>query len=165
MDQLISARGTAGHALLIDCRSLQAQPVPLPQLMLGDAVVAFSRRDVLMLRDQIATAGHPVSVIYGALPPEVRRREAERFAEGESHILVATDAIGMGLNLDVDHVAFAADRKLLIRQLMDAQGLSSMLQEQMSGGKEQAEAQATATTHSAERLKNRARINEAPPPP
>ena len=50
-------------------------------LKLGDAVVAFSRRDVLMLRDQIAASGHPVSVIYGALPPEVRRREAERFAQ------------------------------------------------------------------------------------
>ena len=59
---------------------LLARPVPLASLALGDAVVAFSRRDVLMLRDQIAAAGHPVSVIYGALPPEVRRREAERFA-------------------------------------------------------------------------------------
>ncbi|HBL27116.1 MAG TPA: hypothetical protein DD490_09805, partial [Acidobacteria bacterium] len=49
--------------------------------------------------DRIAAAGHPTSVIYGALPPEVRRREAERFATGDSHILVATDAIGMGLNL------------------------------------------------------------------
>jgi ATP-dependent RNA helicase SUPV3L1/SUV3 len=56
-----------------------------PTLKLGDAVVAFSRRDVLMLRDQIAASGHPVSVIYGALPPEVRRREAERFATGEPH--------------------------------------------------------------------------------
>ena len=57
-------------------------PVPLDALKHGDAVVAFSRRDVLMLRDQIAADGHPVSVIYGALPPEVRRREAERFAQG-----------------------------------------------------------------------------------
>ncbi|MDP3085546.1 MAG: helicase-related protein, partial [Rubrivivax sp.] len=72
-----------------------------------DAVVAFSRRDVLMLRDQIAAGGHPVSVIYGALPPEVRRREAERFALGASHILVATDAIGMGLNLPVRRVLFS----------------------------------------------------------
>jgi ATP-dependent RNA helicase SUPV3L1/SUV3 len=73
----------------------------MADLKLGDAVVAFSRRDVLMLRDQIAAQGHPVSVIYGALPPEVRRREAERFATGASHILVATDAIGMGLNLPI----------------------------------------------------------------
>jgi ATP-dependent RNA helicase SUPV3L1/SUV3 len=86
-------------------------PVPLSQLRLGDAVVAFSRRDVLMLRDQIAAAGHPVSVIYGALPPEVRRREAERFALGESHILVATDAIGMGLNLPIRRVLFSTLEK------------------------------------------------------
>ena len=86
---------------------LLPQPVAIPSLKLGDAVVAFSRRDVLMLRDQIAQGGHPVSVIYGALPPEVRRREAERFAQGESHILVATDAIGMGLNLPIRRVLFS----------------------------------------------------------
>jgi ATP-dependent RNA helicase SUPV3L1/SUV3 len=85
--------------------------VPVHALQLGDAVVAFSRRDVLMLRDQIAAAGHPVSVIYGALPPEVRRREAERFAEGASHILVATDAIGMGLNLPIRRVLFSTMSK------------------------------------------------------
>jgi ATP-dependent RNA helicase SUPV3L1/SUV3 len=90
---------------------LLPNPVPVHALMLGDAVVAFSRRDVLMLRDQIAAAGHPVSVIYGALPPEVRRREAERFAEGASHILVATDAIGMGLNLPIRRVLFSTMTK------------------------------------------------------
>ena len=67
---------------------LLPQAVPIAMLKKGDAVVAFSRRDVLMLRDQIAAGGHLVSVIYGALPPEVRRREAERFAHGHSHILV-----------------------------------------------------------------------------
>lgn len=82
-------------------------PVPLASLKKGDAVVAFSRKDVLMLRDQIGAHGRPVSVIYGALPPEVRRREAERFAQGESHILVATDAIGMGLNLPIRRVLFS----------------------------------------------------------
>ena len=86
---------------------LLGAPVAIGSLGLGDAVVAFSRRDVLMLRDQIAASGHPVSVIYGALPPEVRRREAERFASGESHILVATDAIGMGLNLPIRRVLFS----------------------------------------------------------
>ncbi|MDE2092296.1 MAG: helicase [Burkholderiales bacterium] len=90
---------------------LLPQPIPIDALRLGDAVVAFSRRDVLMLRDRIAAAGHPVSVIYGALPPEVRRREAERFAQGESHILVATDAIGMGLNLPIRRVLFSTMTK------------------------------------------------------
>jgi len=86
-------------------------PVPVSALKKGDAVVAFSRRDVLALRDQIAAGGHPVSVIYGALPPEVRRREAERFAQGESHVLVATDAIGMGLNLPIRRVLFSTMTK------------------------------------------------------
>ncbi len=105
-------------------RKQHVQPLPAPvavaTLKLGDAVVAFSRRDVLKLRDEIAAQGHPVSVIYGALPPEVRRREAERFATGASHILVATDAIGMGLNLPIRRVLFStltkfdgqADRRL-----------------------------------------------------
>jgi ATP-dependent RNA helicase SUPV3L1/SUV3 len=91
--------------------ALLGRPVPIASLKLGDAVVAFSRRDVLMLRDRIAAGGHPVSVIYGALPPEVRRREAERFATGESHILVATDAIGMGLNLPIRRVLFSTMSK------------------------------------------------------
>ena len=90
---------------------LLPHPIPIDALKLGDAVVAFSRRDVLMLRDKIAAGGHPVSVIYGALPPEVRRREAERFAQGESHILVATDAIGMGLNLPIRRVLFSTMTK------------------------------------------------------
>ena len=90
---------------------LLGAPVPIAALQRGDAVVAFSRREVLMLRDQIAASGHSVSVIYGALPPEVRRREAERFAEGAAHILVATDAIGMGLNLPIRRVLFSTLNK------------------------------------------------------
>jgi ATP-dependent RNA helicase SUPV3L1/SUV3 len=86
-------------------------PVPLHSLQKGDAVVAFSRRDVLMLRDQIAQSGKSVSVIYGALPPEVRRSEAERFAQGQTDILVATDAIGMGLNLPIRRVIFSSMTK------------------------------------------------------
>ena len=90
---------------------LMPAPVPMAHLKAGDAVVAFSRRDVLMLRDQIAEDGHRVSVIYGALPPEVRRREAERFAVGASDVLVATDAIGMGLNLPIRRVLFSTMEK------------------------------------------------------
>ena len=105
-------------------------PVPIAALKKGDAVVAFSRRDVLMLRDQIAASGKAVSVIYGALPPEVRRREAERFATGESHILVATDAIGMGLNLPIRRVLFStlvkfdgqADRPLGVSEVHQIAG-------------------------------------------
>jgi ATP-dependent RNA helicase SUPV3L1/SUV3 len=90
---------------------LLPRPVPLWSLEHGDAVVAFSRRDVLRLRDAIAEDGTAVSVIYGALPPEVRRREAERFATGASQVLVATDAIGMGLNLPIRRVLFSTMEK------------------------------------------------------
>jgi ATP-dependent RNA helicase SUPV3L1/SUV3 len=109
---------------------LMPQPVPMTHLHAGDAVVAFSRRDVLMLRDQIAQAGHSVSVIYGALPPEVRRREAERFAVGASDVLVATDAIGMGLNLPIRRVLFSTltkfdgvgDRELSVSEVHQIAG-------------------------------------------
>ncbi|HEY2925883.1 helicase-related protein, partial [Piscinibacter sp.] len=108
---LCGERGTVRHFGRKQHVAMLPHPVPVEALKLGDAVVAFSRRDVLMLRDQIAERGHPVSVIYGALPPEVRRREAERFAQGESHILVATDAIGMGLNLPIRRVLFSTMTK------------------------------------------------------
>jgi ATP-dependent RNA helicase SUPV3L1/SUV3 len=105
-------------------------PVPLSALHKGDAVVAFSRREVLMLRDQIAEHGKTVSVIYGALPPEVRRREAERFAQGDTQVLVATDAIGMGLNLPIRRVLFSTltkfdgqgDRTLDVSEVMQISG-------------------------------------------
>jgi len=82
-------------------------PVRLRDLEPGDAVIAFSRKDVLQLREVLLAMGRTVSVIYGALSPEVRRKEAERFAAGEAQILVATDAIGMGLNLPVRRVLFS----------------------------------------------------------
>ena len=125
-------------------------PVPMSALVKGDAVVAFSRREVLSLRDQIAASGHPVSVIYGALPPEVRRREAERFAQGESDILVATDAIGMGLNLPIRRVLFStltkfdgvADRTLSeseVHQIAGRAGRFGMHEEGFTGVLQDAE--------------------------
>lgn len=71
----------------------------LAQTTEGDALIVFSRRDALNLRDDLIQRGFSVACIYGALSPEVREREAQRFASGEAHVLVATDAIGMGLNL------------------------------------------------------------------
>ena len=74
------------------------------------AVVAFSRRDVLSLKQQLSER-YSVSVVYGNLSPEVRREEARRFREGESQILVSTDAIAMGLNLPIKTLLFAKDNK------------------------------------------------------
>ncbi len=69
-------------------------------------LVAFSRRRVLHLKTQLEMYKRTVSVVYGNLPPEVRRRQADRFAEGKTEICVATDAVGMGLNLPADQVCF-----------------------------------------------------------
>ena len=77
----------------------------------GDAVIAFSRKDVLTLSARIRQWGFGVASIYGALSPEVRRTEARRFNSGEAEVLVATDAIGMGLNLPIRRVVFSGTHK------------------------------------------------------
>ena len=74
----------------------------------GDAIVAFSRRDVFAFREQVVARGLTPAVIYGALGPEVRRAESRRFRDNEAPVLVATDAIGMGLNLPIRRVLFSA---------------------------------------------------------
>ena len=68
--------------------------------------MAFTRQGVLDLKMKLERLGRTVSVVYGSLPPEVRRRQADRFAAGETEICVATDAVGMGLNLPADVVCF-----------------------------------------------------------
>jgi len=85
-------------------------PVPLKKIKPHTAVVAFSRKEVLAFRQRLAPH-HRVSVIYGNLSPEVRREEARKFREGESDVLVATDAIAMGLNLPIRTLLFARDNK------------------------------------------------------
>ncbi len=78
----------------------------LESLPASTILVAFSRRAVLDLKMKLERLGRAVSVVYGRLPPEVRRRQADRFAAGETEICVATDAVGMGLNLPADVVCF-----------------------------------------------------------
>lgn len=90
---------------------VQEEKVPLSEVRRGDAVVAFSRKDVMALRRELLGRDHTVSVIYGALSPEVRRAEARRFREGTADVLVATDAIGMGLNLPIARVVLSTTRK------------------------------------------------------
>ena len=85
-----------------------ADAVPLAAIGPADAVVAFSRRDVFAVREQLVARGGQVAVIYGALGPEVRRAESRRFRDGDAPTLVATDAIGMGLNLPIRRVIFSS---------------------------------------------------------
>jgi hypothetical protein len=84
---------------------------PLAQLPERTILVAFSRQMVLHLKTELEYAKRRVSVVYGNLPPEVRRKQADRFANGETDICVATDAVGMGLNLPADAVCFYETQK------------------------------------------------------
>lgn len=91
---------------------MEAQAVgSLKHLKRGDAVIAFSRRDVLDWAANIAKTGLTVATIYGNLSPEVRRAQAQRFRDGLADVVVATDAIGMGLNMPIRRVVFTTAKK------------------------------------------------------
>lgn len=72
------------------------------------AIIAFSRKEILMMKQHY---GNDASVVYGNLSPEIRKQEAMKFREGKTKILLATDAIAMGLNLPIKHVHFSSLRK------------------------------------------------------
>ncbi len=85
---------------------LMKVPVPLTKIEPKTAIIAFSRSSALRIKQQISST-YKTSIIYGNLSPEVRREEARRFREGETDILVATDAIAMGLNLPIKTLLFS----------------------------------------------------------
>ncbi len=90
--------------------SLLEAPTAAQDVKAGTAIIAFSRRDVLKLKQEFSRY-FSVSVVYGNLSPEVRREEARRFREGETEILVATDAIAMGMNLPIKTILFSTAEK------------------------------------------------------
>ena len=71
------------------------------------AIVAFSAEQVYAVAEMLRRFRGGAAVVMGALSPETRNRQVAMYQAGEVDYLVATDAIGMGLNLDIDHVAFA----------------------------------------------------------
>jgi len=75
------------------------------------AIVAFSAEEVYAIAELIRRQHGGAAVVLGSLSPRTRNAQVEMFQNGDVDYLVATDAVGMGLNLDVDHVAFASDRK------------------------------------------------------
>jgi ATP-dependent RNA helicase SUPV3L1/SUV3 len=75
------------------------------------AIVAFSADEVYAIAELIRRQHGGAAVVMGSLSPRTRNAQVAMFQSGEVDYLIATDAIGMGLNLDVDHVAFASDRK------------------------------------------------------
>jgi ATP-dependent RNA helicase SUPV3L1/SUV3 len=83
----------------------------LTRLPRRSAIVAFSGEEVYAIAELIRRQRGGAAVVLGALSPRTRNAQVALYQSGDVDYLVATDAIGMGLNLDVDHVAFASDRK------------------------------------------------------
>ena len=88
-----------------------AGPKKLTRLPRRSAVVAFSTDAVYAIAELIRRQRGGAAVVMGSLSPRTRNAQVALFQSGEVDFLVATDAIGMGLNMDVDHVAFAGLRK------------------------------------------------------
>lgn len=76
-----------------------------------DALITFSRKAVLQTAAELESEGYRPSVIYGALPYSVRKEEMRKFYDGETDLVVATDAIGMGINLPIERIVFLQDEK------------------------------------------------------
>ncbi len=112
---------------------LAMEPGPvrkLSNLRRGDAVIAFSRREVLMWRDMITEKGLSVATVYGNLSPEVRRAQAERFREGQADIVVGTDALAMGLNMPIARIVMTTAVKY---NGVEEEEISAALAKQIAG--------------------------------
>ncbi len=83
----------------------------LTRLPSRSAIVAFSADEVYAIAELVRRQRGGAAVVLGALSPRTRNAQVELYQSGDVDYLIATDAIGMGLNLDLDHVAFAQDRK------------------------------------------------------
>jgi ATP-dependent RNA helicase SUPV3L1/SUV3 len=94
---------------------LQVMPktLVLGELEKGDALITFSRRNALKFKAELENLDFNVSIVYGRLSPEVRREQARKFDEGETDIMVSTDAIAMGMNLPVQRIVFSALSKFV----------------------------------------------------
>ena len=83
----------------------------LSRLPRRSAVIAYRADDVYGIAEQLRRQKGGAAVVMGALSPRTRNAQVQLFEDGEVDYLVATDAIGMGLNLSIDHIAFASLRK------------------------------------------------------
>lgn len=77
----------------------------------GDALIAFSKKNVLAIAAALEGRGIKASVIYGNLPPQTRQEQVRLFTEGVHQVVVATDAIGMGINLPIRRIVFMNSMK------------------------------------------------------
>lgn len=87
--------------------SVMNKTLKLTDLEKNDALIVFSRRNALKYKRDLENLGFKVSIVYGRLSPEVRREQARKFDQGETDIMVSTDAIAMGMNLPVKRIIFS----------------------------------------------------------
>lgn len=76
-----------------------------------DALIVFSKKSVMAVASDLQKLGVSASILYGNLPYDVRLNEVRRFTEGETKVVIATDAIGMGVNLPIKRVVFLETKK------------------------------------------------------
>lgn len=95
---------------------VQKRPVVLGDLDKSDALIVFSRRNALRYKRDLEKVGFKVSIVYGRLSPEVRREQARKFDQGETDIMVSTDAIAMGMNLPIKRIIFSTLVKYINNQ-------------------------------------------------
>jgi ATP-dependent RNA helicase SUPV3L1/SUV3 len=90
---------------------VESKKFDIKHIKKGDALICFSRRRVLEMASRLQNDGHSVSMIYGSMPPETRKKQIQQFNEGKTKVMVATDAIGMGLNLPIRRIVFLENEK------------------------------------------------------
>jgi ATP-dependent RNA helicase SUPV3L1/SUV3 len=126
--QLVPEAEVIGRPRLSTLR--HAGPCKLARLPRRSAIVAFSAAEVYTLGELMRRQRGGVAIVLGALSPRTRNAQVAMYQAGEVEHLVATDAIGMGLNMDLAHVAFASLRKFDGRQ---ERGLSPAELAQIAG--------------------------------
>lgn len=90
---------------------IEEKPFEWKKVKDGDALIVFSKKRVLEIAKMYKDNKIATSMIYGDLPPEVRKMQYHDFVEGKNKILVSTDAIGMGVNLPIRRIIFLNSKK------------------------------------------------------
>jgi ATP-dependent RNA helicase SUPV3L1/SUV3 len=96
--------------------NVEKKAITLGNLDRSDALIVFSRRQALKYKMDLERLNFKVSIVYGRLSPEVRREQARKFDQGETDIMVSTDAIAMGMNLPIKRIVFSTLSKFFNNQ-------------------------------------------------
>ncbi len=98
---------------------VEQNPIVMADMQKNDALIVFSRKNALRHKRDLERLGYKVSIVYGRLSPEVRREQARKFDQGETDVIVSTDAIAMGMNLPIKRVVFSTLSKFFDGQQHD----------------------------------------------